>query len=150
VVSKGLKAVSEPLAVVVEAGEDDGETELKRQTRIMAQSWHVCLRHLRRLFRKRQYGFLWHVASHKILRWISFPIFAVLVFTAFFGLFDFFPTLSMICSIIFATLAWFGSRGMNGISMAAWMFVMLHWASVIGLYRFCRGEMYMTWNPRQG
>jgi cellulose synthase/poly-beta-1,6-N-acetylglucosamine synthase-like glycosyltransferase len=150
VVSKGLKAVSETRAVVVEASEDDGEAELKRQTRIMAQSWHVCLRHLGSLFRKGQYGFLWQVASHKILRWLSLPVFAVLGVAAFFGLFDFYQTLSMICSFIFVTLAWFGSRGKDGIATIAWMFVVLHWASVLGLYRFCRGETYMIWNPRQG
>jgi cellulose synthase/poly-beta-1,6-N-acetylglucosamine synthase-like glycosyltransferase len=148
VVSKGLKAVSEPWAVVVEAAEDDGEAELKRQTRIMAQSWHVCLRHLGGIIREGQYGYAWQVVSHKILRWIALPMLGGLGLSAFFGLFDFFPTLSftgLFCLIVFA---WMGAKGKGGIARVAWVFVVLHWAALVGLYKFIVGENFVIWEPR--
>ncbi|MDO9583019.1 MAG: glycosyltransferase family 2 protein [Desulfomicrobium sp.] len=148
VVSKGLKAVSEPWAVVVEAGEDDAEAELKRQTRIMAQSWHVCLRHLGKLIRERRYGFVWQVLSHKILRWLALPFFMGLGYGAFFGGFDMYSTLSMIGLVIFFAIAWLGSRGADGIAKVVWMFVVLHWAAVLGLCRLAKGEMFIMWDPR--
>jgi cellulose synthase/poly-beta-1,6-N-acetylglucosamine synthase-like glycosyltransferase len=148
VVSKGLKAVSEPWAVVVEAGEDDGEAELKRQTRIMAQSWHVCLRHLWKLIRELRVGFVWQVLSHKILRWLALPLLAGLAVGALFGAFDMYSMLTAVGLIIFLGLAWFGSRGADGIAKVVWMFVVLHWAAVVGLCRLAKGEMFIMWNPR--
>jgi len=148
VVSKGLKAVSEPRAVVVEASEDDGEAELKRQTRIMAQSWHVCLRHLGILIRKRRVGFVWQVLSHKILRWLALPLLAGLAVGALSGTFDIYSTLAAIGFIIFLGLAWWGSRGVEGIAKVVWMFIVLHWAAVLGLFRLAKGEMFIMWDPR--
>lgn len=148
VVSQGLKALSEPRAIVVEAGEDDGEAELKRQTRIMAQSWHVCLRHLGKLIRERRYGFVWQVLSHKMLRWLALPLLASLGFGALCGVFDMYSTLTMIGLVIFLVLAWLGSRGRDGIARVAWMFVVLHWAALVGLCRLAKGDMFVMWDPR--
>jgi len=144
-----LKAVSEPWAVVGEATEDDGEAELKRQTRIMAQSWHVCLHHLGNLIRERRYGFVWEVFSHKILRWLSLPILTGLGLSALFGLFDFFPTLSICGLLIIVLFTWIGSKGGDGIARVVWMFVVLHWAAVLGFFKFAKGEKFVTWSPRQ-
>jgi hypothetical protein len=140
--------VSVPWAVVVEAGEDDAEAELKRQTRIMAQSWHVCLRHLGKLIREFRVGFVWQVLSHKILRWLALPLLAGLAVNALFGAFDMYSMLTTIGLIIFLGLAWFGSRGADGIAKVVWMFVVLHWAAVLGLCRLAKGEMFIMWNPR--
>lgn len=148
VVSKGLKAVSEPLALVVEACEDDGDAELKRQTRIMAQSWHVCLRHLGGIIRDGQYGYAWQMASHKILRWITLPMLGALGLSAFFNLFNFFPTLSFVSLFWLVSFAWLGSKGKDGIARVAWVFFVLHWAALIGLYKLIIGETFVKWEPR--
>lgn len=148
VVFKGLRAVNEPLAVVVESNEDDGDVELKRQTRIMAQSWHVCLHYLKKLMHEKRYGFLWQIISHKILRWLTLPVLVFLGLSSFFGLFEIIPTLVMIGVVMFIVLAWLGSRERRGIAKVAWMFVVLHWAAVLGLFRLAKGDMFIMWNPR--
>ena len=149
VVLRGLRAVSAPDAVVIETGEDDAGAESRRQTRIMAQSWLVCLRHLGVLVRAGKVGFVWQLVSHKLLRWLTLPLMVGLGAAALVrgGALS---VLILAAEAGLAGLAWRGARGGKGPARAAWMFVVLHWAALAGLYRLGRGETYVTWNPRQG
>ena len=149
VVLRGKRAISEPSAVVVEAGEDGGGSELRRQTRIMAQSWLLCLRFMGDLMRAGRVGFLWQLFSHKILRWMTLPLLAVLGASAIAGEGrGFFQVLALLGLAGLAVSAWAGRRGRGGVAHAAWMFLVLHWAALLGLFRLARGERFVTWNPR--
>lgn len=149
VVLRGKRAISEPSAVVVEAGEENGGAELRRQTRIMAQSWLLCLRFGSDLLRAGRFGFLWQLVSHKILRWLTLPLLAVLGASAIAGagsgVFHFLVLFGLAGLTL---MAWAGFRGRKGISHAAWMFFILHWAALLGLFQLARGERFVTWNPR--
>lgn len=149
VVLRGMRAVSAPGAVVFEAGEDDATVEFRRQTRIMAQAWLVCLRHLGVLVRAGKFGFVWQLVSHKMLRWLTLPLLAGLGAAALVrgGALS---VAVLAAETGLAVLAWWGARGGKGLARAAWMFVVLHWAALAGLYRLGQGRTYVTWNPRQG
>lgn len=149
VVSKGLKAVSELRAVVVEATEDDGEAELKRQTRIMAQSWNVCLCHLDDLFLRRRYGFIWQLFSHKFLRWLTLLLITLFISSALVVVnLSFMLILIIIVLIFFCGIILFGFKNFANISSVVYFFAIIHWAALLGLYKFVKGEMFVTWNPR--
>lgn len=148
VVLRGLRAVSASEAVVVEAGEDDA-AEARRQTRIMAQSWLVCLRHLGLLIRAGRIGFVWQLVSHKLLRWLTLPLLIGLGAAALVrgGVLSW---LIVAALAVLSGLAWRGAKGSQGLARVAWMFVVLHWAALAGLYRLGQGQTFVTWNPRQG
>jgi cellulose synthase/poly-beta-1,6-N-acetylglucosamine synthase-like glycosyltransferase len=149
VVLRGKRAISEPSAVVIEAGEADGGAELRRQTRIMAQSWLLCLRFMGDLLKAGRLGFLWQLVSHKILRWLTLPLLALLGASAIAGSGSgVFQILALFGLAGLAVLAWAGFRGRRGMPHAAWMFLILHWAALLGLFRLARGERFVTWNPR--
>lgn len=149
VVLRGRRAVSEPAAVAMEAAEESGATELRRQTRIMAQSWLLCLRFAGDLLRAGRLGFLWQLVSHKILRWLTLPLLALLGLSAIAGAGSgVFRILALAGLAGLAVAAWAGFRGGKGLPHAAWMFFILHWAALLGLVRLAQGERFVTWNPR--
>jgi cellulose synthase/poly-beta-1,6-N-acetylglucosamine synthase-like glycosyltransferase len=149
VVLRGKRAISEPSAVVVEAGEENGAAELRRQTRIMAQSWLLCLRFSGDLVQAGRLGFLWQLVSHKMLRWLTLPLLAVLGASAIAGAGSgVLQALVLFGLAALAVSAWAGFRGRGGIAHAAWMFLILHWAALLGLFRLVQGERFVTWNPR--
>ena len=152
----GLRSVSEPRAVVEEAdtsaspAEADGAgAELRRQTRIMAQSWLICLRQLPVLVRHKHWGFVWQLLSHKVLRWATLPLLAMCGGSALA-----LSPLGLPYALAAATLAgggllaWAGARGRGGYARTAWLFVVLHAAAVNGLYRLLCGQTFVTWTPR--
>ena len=148
VVSRGLMAVCESGAVVLEGGEEDSGAELRRQTRIMAQSWLLCLRFLGDLLRAGRFGFSWQLVSHKILRWLTLPLLFLLGVSAIAGAGSSGFQVLALCGLIgLSALAWSGFRGRGGLSRAAWMFFILHWAALLGLFKLAGGERFVTWNP---
>lgn len=148
VVSRGLMAVCDSGAVVLEGGEEDSGAELRRQTRIMAQSWLLCLRFLGDLLRAGRIGFSWQLVSHKILRWLTLPLLFLLGLSAIAGAGSSGFQVLALCGLIgLSALTWSGFRGRGGLSRAAWMFFILHWAALLGLFKLVGGERFVTWNP---
>lgn len=146
----GQRAVSEPRAVVEEEADDaDPSVELRRQTRIMAQSWLICLRQLPVLARARRWGFAWQLLSHKVLRWATLPLLAVCGTSA--ALLSFRGAVYSTAALVVAAgglVALAGAAGRGGLARTAWLFVVLHLAAVNGLVRLLRGQVFVTWTPR--
>lgn len=164
----GARAVSEPRAVVEEEvdapvespaaspdSQPDTGAEMRRQTRIMAQSWLICLRQLPVLVRRGCWGFVWQMLSHKVLRWATLPLLAVCAVSAVALVPRGMPYgLAAAALAGGGLLAWAGARGLGGgrgwggHARTAWLFVVLHAAAVNGLYRLLRGQTFVTWTPR--
>lgn len=146
----GGRAVSEPRAVVEEEADDaDAFVEMRRQTRIMAQSWLICLRMLPVLVREGHWGFAWQVLSHKVLRWATLPLLAVCAASSLFlasrgGAY----ALAALAMGGAGLAALAGALGRGGLARTAWLFVVLHLAAVNGLIRLLRGHVFVTWTPR--
>lgn len=145
----GKKALTRPDAVVFEPGMNpEGGAEFIRQTRIMAQSWLIFLKMFPALARKRRWGYLWQLTSHKLLRWLSFVFILTAMLTA--------PALPLWLSglffaglFIFAVAAILGARGSGGLpGRLVWLFSLQGLAALNGLYRLARGEQFVTWQPR--
>lgn len=151
VVLRGLRAVTEPRAVVEEDAVDDdrGGAEMRRQTRIMAQAWLICLRTLPALEREGRWGFIWQIVSHKVLRWLTLPLLILLAVSAF-ALQGHGTVYALVLTGLAGggLIAGLGAGGRGGISRVAWLFLVLHAAAVVGLLRIWQGETFVTWNPR--
>ena len=149
VVLEGKKALCRPNALVTEPGESGGSgNELSRQTRIMAQSWLIFLRHASVLLAAKRYGFLWQFISHKVLRWLSVPL-MVLLFAVAVCLPGVFPSLVLAGLAVLVVLAFLGrSNGGGLLGRVAWLFMLQSVAGSYGLYKLLRGERFVTWKPR--
>ncbi len=149
VVMAGRKALAVPDALIAEAGtNEDGRSELARQTRIMAQSWLICLRFAWPLLAAGRLGFLWQLFSHKVLRWLILPL---LFLCALAALLASGPAAALILTGIglFGLCAALGARGKGGLpGRIGWLFTLQGAAAMIGLLRLARGNRYVTWNPR--
>ncbi|MDQ7837652.1 MAG: glycosyltransferase family 2 protein [Thermodesulfobacteriota bacterium] len=149
VVLKGYRAISGPRAVCREVVDETHSGELRRQTRIMAQSWLIFCTQIGRLLRKMKLVYAWELASHKFLRWLTIPVMiALFVTTAFMFEEGKFYQMMFISQLIFLSLALFGGRLKSGFMRMPYMFTLLHVASVFGFFKYMTGSIYTTWNPR--
>jgi cellulose synthase/poly-beta-1,6-N-acetylglucosamine synthase-like glycosyltransferase len=128
--------------------------EFARQVRMVSQAALVYFRLLPDLIRKRRWGSIWVLSSHKLLRWLTAPLLAIAVvvtvplaerggtFEAILGL-----------EILFAIVAAIGMvatrRGTDGKATFAYQFVALNCAQAIGLWRCFAGEVPVLWEPRK-
>lgn len=148
-------AQSRPRPQAQSDSQPDTGAEMRRQTRIMAQSWLICLRQLPVLVRRGCWGFVWQMLSHKVLRWTTLPLLAVCAVSALMLVPRGMPyTLAAAALACGGLLAWAGARGLGdgrgwgGHARTAWLFVVLHAAAVNGLFRLLRGQTFVTWTPR--
>jgi len=149
VAARGRRAVSEPDAVCLEPAADCGADELARQTRIMAQSWHVVVSQLPLLLAAGKTGYVWQLLSHKALRWLSLPLMAGLLLAnvvlaasgAGYGVF-------LAAQLAAYAGAWVGYRGAGGAFRVLYFFVLLQVSGILGFVGFVRGRRFVTWNPR--
>ncbi|MDL2274589.1 glycosyltransferase [Desulfosarcina sp. OttesenSCG-928-G10] len=146
VVLAGKRALAHPDALVCEPGEE-GNAEFSRQTRIMAQSWHVFLHYVYALVKEKRHGFLWQFISHKILRWIALPLLFVFAISAL-ALPGVIPGFGLSGAIVGFVLAGFGNRAGTA-GRVCRLFVLQSAAGIYGLFRLWRGASFVTWKPRQ-
>lgn len=149
-VMAGHRAVQEQRAICREPMEEVGAGELKRQTRIMTQSWRIVFSQFSALVKGRCWGFLWQLFSHKILRWLILPLLALLLLSNVFVLGEggiYVPAL--LCQGIFYLMAYFFRHEKGGIKQLPFSFLLLHLSAVIGLLHYFKGEKYISWTPRQ-
>jgi len=150
VVRRGLRAVQEPLARCTEVLESGTGDELRRQTRIMAQSWLIVLTQAPRILGAGRYGYFWALMSHKVLRWLTLPIMGVLLASsaALWGEGGGYR-IALLLQAAFYAAAVAGWRGGRGLLRIPSMFLMLHLAALTGLVRLAAGQAYATWDPRR-
>ena len=149
VVLTGGRAISDDEAICREEAEESGSGELRRQTRIMSQSWLIFLSQFGLLLNGGKLVYLWQFISHKFLRWLTVPLMAVLFassimlvpsglcYQAFF-----------IGQVLFFVSVFFGSRAQGGLLRVPYLFILLHYAALVGLFKYLTGNVYATWNPR--
>lgn len=148
-VLNGYRAISEPAAICREVVDENYEDELGRQTRMMAQSWLVFFTHIGELLRRQRYFYVFEFCSHKLLRWLVFPLMILLLVANVFLVFvstSYLIPLSL--QVLFYVLTVKGRHAKSGLLRVPFFFVLVHYASLLGLYRLFTGNTYTTWNPR--
>jgi len=149
-VLKGFRAIKDHEAVCHEIIDDEEyKGELRRQTRIMAQSWLIYFSQIGVLIKSMKWVYAWEITSHKFLRWITLPI-LFLLFILTLLLIDkgaFFQWAFSFQIIFFCSIFLGRMRFMKWIRFS-YFFFLIHFASLLGLYHLLAGNVYITWNPR--
>ena len=152
-VEQGLRAVYEPNAVCTEQTNRQSDKELKMRVRIIAQTFTDLWRH-RALLNPVRGGFYGvQLLSHKVMRYLV-PFFLMGLFVSSAVL----APASLFFRLMFAAqiacyacpaLAWMLDRvGIRSRLLAFPQYFMLaNLASLIGCYKFLRGQRYASWEP---
>jgi cellulose synthase/poly-beta-1,6-N-acetylglucosamine synthase-like glycosyltransferase len=152
-VEQGLRTIYESGAVCTEETNQRHDNELKMRVRIIAQTFTDLWRHRSMLNPIRSGFFAVELFSHKVLRYLV-PFFLAALFVASLVL----SSQSFLYRVSFAAqsaayscaaFAWLLERlGVRSRLLALpQYFVLANVASVIGLFKFLRGERYARWEP---
>jgi cellulose synthase/poly-beta-1,6-N-acetylglucosamine synthase-like glycosyltransferase len=149
-VIKGCVAISDQSAVCCEVVEEGYDQELRRQTRIMAQSWLIYLSQAGKLLTSGKLLYFWALTSHKLLRWLTIPLMIVLfVASSMLLKAGLFYQCLFAGQVLFISLALLGVKLKAGLMRVPHMFLLLHMAAVLGLFKCLSGNIYTTWSPRE-
>ena len=156
VVEQGYRVVYAPNAIVEEEALTSESAEYRMRVR-------VALRALWALWDKRALLnplrfplFSWQLASHKLLRYLSFlPLGAAAAVNWLLlarGWIYVALAAAQALVALLALVAWRGPLGLRGLAAAryCYYFLLLNWASAAALWRFLRGEKQVVWLPRTG
>ena len=150
---QNLRSVYEPEAVCVEATNRQSDKELQMRVRVIAQTFTDLWRNREMLNPFRRGFFAVELVSHKLLRY-SVPILLLLIFFSSLSLsfFSLFFAAVLILQILFyaaAVIGWRLEQGSrkSGIFAIPLYFVLANLASLIGFYKFLRGERFAHWEP---
>lgn len=150
---QGLRSIYEPNAVCFEDTNNQTGKELKMRVRVISQTFTDLWRN-RKMMNPLKSGFYAvELISHKVLRY-AVPLFLVFLFiaNAFLMFHSIFFQVAFLVQSAFYLLALIGwllekSGAKIGAFAIPHYFVLANFASVLGFYKFLRGETYTTWEP---
>lgn len=153
VYEQGLRSVYEPKAVCFEDTNHQTDKELKMRIRVISQTFTDLWRNRKMLNPARSGFYAVELISHKLLRY-AVPLFLTLLFVAnaFLIFHSIFFQAAFLVQSAFYLLALIGwllekSGAKIGVLAIPHYFVLTNLASVLGFYKFLRGETYTTWEP---
>ena len=150
---KGLRSIYEPDAVCIEETNRQTGKELKMRVRVISQTFTDLWRNRGMMNPFRSGFYAVELVSHKLFRY-AVPLFLVLLFAAswplaFSSLFFSVALVLQIAFYLVAALARILEK--NGVRLGVLAiphyFVLTNFASVVGFYKFLRGERYAAWEP---
>src|SRR5436853_6419844 len=152
-VEQGLRAVYEPDAICTEETNRRSNKELKMRVRVIAQTFADLWRHRSMLDPLRVGFYAVQLFSHKVMRYFV-PFFLIAMLAASTVLASGSPLYSVVLA---------AQLGFYFVSLLAWIleqsgvhspvlalpqyFVLANVASLVGFYKFLRGERYARWQP---
>ena len=156
IVARGYRAVFEPAAIGFEPSAGDFAGEFRRKRRIVNRSWRG-VRSVSKVLDPRAVGvFAWQVWSHKVLRWLVFPIIltaAIGCFVAFSaGLIYQIGALGFIASVVIATIGCLTKDCLGRSARLAQMlfyFYMVNLAAFLGILMATFGRVQVIWTPER-
>lgn len=146
---QGLRTVYEPRAVCTEETNRRTDKEMRMRVRVISQTFTDLWRNRRMLNPFKSGFYAVELISHKIFRY-AVPLFMLLILltSAVLAFHSPFFTLVFLLQLGFyltALLAWFFEK--TGIFSIPLYFVLTNLASLIGFYKFLKGERYARWEP---
>jgi len=150
---QGLRTVFEPNAVCTEETNRQAGKELQMRVRIISQTFTDLWRNRRMLNPLKSGFYAVELISHKLFRY-AVPLFLFLIFFSSAVLAvssKVFELIFWLQIVFFAVvlLTWILERGKKNVGVLAipLYFVLTNTASVIGFYKFLRGEKFTRWEP---
>ena len=156
VVEQRYRVVFVPEAVVEENTLTTQSAEYQMRVRVALRAFWA-LNDKRALLNPLRHPlFSWQLASHKLLRYLSFLPLGVAAVLNWFLL----PrgwvygalAAAQCCAALLTYLALHGPSRLRGFALAryCYYFLLLNWASAVAFVRFVRGEKQVIWQPRTG
>ncbi len=156
VVEQRYRVVFVPEAVVEENTLTTQAAEYQMRVRVALRAFWA-LNDKRSLLNPLRYPmFSWQLASHKLLRYLSFlPLgFAALLNWFLLSRGGIYSALAaaQCCGALLAYTALRGPARLRRVALArySYYFLLLNWASAVAFVRFMRGEKQVVWQPRTG
>lgn len=150
---QGLRSVYEPNAVCTEETNRHAGNEMQMRVRVISQTFTDLWRNREMLNPFRTGFYAVELISHKVLRY-AVPIFLILMLSSsiVLALRSSFFELDLVVQLgfyFFAFLAWALEKSGRSLGLLAipHYFVLTNLASLIGFYKFLRGERYARWEP---
>ncbi len=152
-VEQNLRVIFEPAAICTEETNRRADEELRMRVRVITQTYGDLWRHRSMLNPLRSGFYAVELLSHKVLRY-SVPFFLALMFLSSLWLaarspFFLLALVIQIAFYIMAALGWLLESSNESYRMLALpqYLVLANTASVIALYKFLRGERFVSWEP---
>ncbi len=153
VYEQGLRSVYEPNAVCTEDTNRQTGKEMRMRVRVISQTFTDLWRNRQMMNPLRSGFYAVELVSHKVLRY-GVPLFLFLFFASNAFLFPrslFFEIafFAQVCLYLLAFIGWaFEKTGVRiGVLAIPHYFALANLASVLGFYKFLRGERYAAWEP---
>lgn len=153
VYEQGLRSVYEPRAVCTEDTNRQTDKEMRMRVRVISQTFTDLWRNRRMLNPFRSGFYAVELVSHKVLRY-GVPLFLLTIFMSNALLMPHAPffELLFLAQTAFYGLAFIGwafekAGARLGVFAIPHYFVLANLASVLGFYKFLRGERYASWEP---
>ncbi len=149
ILKQGYDSVFEENAVAYEKATEDQSEEFKRRSRIVARSIAALVEVNKKFGVFKGKGWF-NIFSHKVLRWLTFPMLVVIWFLNLFLIAD--PLYLMIFHFqnifyIFGTIGFFFEKA--GIKMkpfyVPYYFLLINLAAFVGLIQWLSGQKISTW-----
>jgi hypothetical protein len=156
VVEQGRRVVYAPEAVLEEETLTSESAEYRMRVRVTLRALWALWDKRALLNPLRFQLFSWQLASHKLLRYLSFlPLGLAAVMNWLLvprGSIYAALAVGQCCAALLALLALCGPRRLRGFSLARYChyFLLLNIASAVALWRFLRGQKQVLWQPRTG
>lgn len=150
---EGLRTIYEPNAVCTEETNSKSDKEMKMRVRVIAQTFTDLWRNRKMMNPLRSGFYAIELISHKLLRY-AVPLFLILLFLSNAYLAIYYLPFQIVFLLqigfyVMALLAWLVER--NGIRLGVLAiplyFSLANLASLIGFYKFLRGEKVAAWEP---
>jgi cellulose synthase/poly-beta-1,6-N-acetylglucosamine synthase-like glycosyltransferase len=150
---KGLRSVFAPDAVCFEQTNRRADDELRMRVRVISQTFTDLWRNRDMLNPFKSGFFAIELISHKALRYaVPFILFALLIANFVLAGSSAFYAAALWAQLLFYSMAfagWMMERAGKRLSLLAipLYFVLANLASLLGFYKFLRGETYTRWEP---
>jgi cellulose synthase/poly-beta-1,6-N-acetylglucosamine synthase-like glycosyltransferase len=156
VVEQGYRVVYVPQAVLEEETLTNESAEYRMRVRVALRAlWAIWDK--RTLLNPLRYPlFSWQLASHKLLRYLSFAPLAVAAICSWLLVPEGWPYLAVTSgqglAAVLALAATLGPKRLRAfpVTRYCYYFVLLNWASAVAFGRFIRGDKQAVWQPRTG
>ncbi len=156
VIEQGRRVVFAPEAILEEETLSTQSAEYQMRVRVALRAFWA-MRDKSALLNPFAYPlFSWQLASHKLLRYLSFLPLALAAVLNWWLLPAGWPydllALGQCLAVLLIALAALGPQSLRGFGPAryAYYFLLLNWASAVAFTRFLRGEKQVLWQPRTG
>ena len=150
---QGLRTIFEPNAVCTEETNRQSNKEMRMRVRVISQTFTDLWRN-RKMMNPFKTGFYAvELISHKLFRYaVPLFLFAALISAVILSFYSIFFALVLALQIGFYATAFFGwimekSGKGAGVLAIPLYFVLANAASLIGFYKFLRGERFTNWEP---